>query len=123
MTEEDEHPDGTDDRPRLVHAVLSDAPRRSPSPSALQLCLACDVFLHGQDAPFVVMRFHGHRWAFYRFAQDLQISRGAYRALQDSGVRTLRAGAGVEINISPGTEQGSRYRGWSKPCGESDDRR
>jgi LysM repeat protein len=57
---------------------------------------------------FIAARFNGPRDWFNHFAQDSSFNRGAYRALEDTWARELRAGKRVLVDIVP------HYHGTSK---------
>jgi len=50
---------------------------------------------------FIAARFNGPSASFNHFAQDASFNRGAYRAMEDSWAKALRAGRKVFVTIEP----------------------
>lgn len=50
---------------------------------------------------YIAARFHGPTEAFNHFAQDANVNRGKYRAMEDEWARDKRAGRTVRVKINP----------------------
>lgn len=88
-------------RPRRIDGQLrlEATPRRSKRAQAA--AGGADRRTTDDGGHFIAARFGGPRSRFNHFAQDASFNRGAYRALEDSWARDLKAGREVFVEIAP----------------------
>lgn len=93
--------------PRKITGTLTGGPRSKRSRSMQANAGKPDRLPTDDGGHYIATRFNGPREKFNHFAQDSNVNRGRYRALEDDWARDLAKGKKVIIDIRP------RFRGGS----------
>ncbi|MGN7999552.1 DNA/RNA non-specific endonuclease [Sphingomonas sp. 22176] len=99
------------ERTRRVSGVLVLAPPQPRSRNLQRSAGGTDRLPKDDGGHYIAPRFNGPTEAFNHFAQDANVNRGKYRALEDQWARAKKAGSAVTVKIVPhfgGTSQRPR---------------
>lgn len=91
----------TEGRTRTVSGDLTLNPDNPRSRSAQAAAGGPDRLPTDDGGHYIAARFDGPTEAFNHFAQDSNVNRGRYRALEDQWARAKRAGKDVYVRIAP----------------------
>ena len=89
-------------RTTRIEGDLVSNPAQGRSASAQLRAGGADRLATDEGGHFVGRRFNGPLDDFNHFAQDMNLNRGAYKALENSWERALRNGSSVSIDIATG---------------------
>lgn len=89
------------ERTRRVSGVLVLAPPQPRSRSLQRSAGGADRLPKDDGGHYIAPRFNGPTEAFNHFAQDANVNRGRYRAIEDEWAREKRAGHRVTVAIVP----------------------
>ncbi len=87
-------------RTRLSYGQLTNGPVAPRSRTNRRAAGGDDRLDTDDGGHFIATRFNGPNAAFNHFAQDSNVNRGKYRALEDGWASDLRAGKHVSVSIS-----------------------
>lgn len=88
-------------RPRKITGTLTDGPRSKRSRSMQANAGKPERLPTDDGGHYIATRFNGPREKFNHFAQDSNVNRGRYRALEDEWARDLAKGKKVTVDIRP----------------------
>ena len=88
-------------RTRKITGTLTNGPRSKRSRSMQRGAGNPDRLPQDDGGHYVAIRFNGPREKFNHFAQDSNVNRGRYRALEDQWGLDIAAGKAVKVDIRP----------------------
>ena len=94
-------------RTRTVTGTLTNGPRSTRSRSMQSGAGRPDRLSTDDGGHYIATRFNGPREKFNHFAQDSNVNRGRYRALEDEWARSLARGDKIVVDIRPRFEGSS----------------
>lgn len=94
-------------RTRHISGTLTNGPRSKRSRSMQTQAGKPDRLPTDDGGHYIATRFNGPREKFNHFAQDSNVNRGRYRALEDEWARSLARGDKVVVDIRPRFEGSS----------------
>ena len=94
-------------RTRTVTGTLTNGPRSTRSRSMQSSAGRPDRLPTDDGGHYIATRFNGPREKFNHFAQDSNVNRGRYRALEAEWARQLAQGKKVKVDIRPQYEGSS----------------
>lgn len=95
-------------RTRRVSGELQLTPAQPRSRTLQRGAGGVDRLPKDDGGHYIAPRFNGPAEAFNHFAQDANVNRGRYRALEDQWAREKRAGHKVTVKIAPHFRDGSQ---------------